>query len=136
MTICPRKHKKDPITSLHKIKANLPHWTEFEILRNGASCEGSFHIAHAKLRKATLYHIIIIIIEIVCENLKRLFTYWQTQGPSICLPPILSPVDHEEWRRHLQLVIKKSKSNFIFYNRSSVRCNTRTIQTIIQYTFH
>ena len=27
---------KDPFTSLHKIKANLPHWAEFEILRNGA----------------------------------------------------------------------------------------------------
>jgi len=26
---------KDPFTSLHKIKANLPHWAEFEILRNG-----------------------------------------------------------------------------------------------------
>ena len=31
--------KKDPFTSLHKIKANLPHWAEFKILRmrNGAS---------------------------------------------------------------------------------------------------
>jgi len=24
------------LTSLHKINANLPHWAEFEILRNGA----------------------------------------------------------------------------------------------------
>jgi len=28
--------KKDPFTSPHNIKANLPHWAEFEILRNGA----------------------------------------------------------------------------------------------------
>ena len=35
--ILPRKHKKkDPFTSLHKIKANLPHRAVFEILRNGA----------------------------------------------------------------------------------------------------
>ena len=27
---------KDPFTSLHKIKASLPHWSEFENLRNGA----------------------------------------------------------------------------------------------------
>jgi len=31
-----KTQKKDPFTSLHKIKANLPHWAEFEILRNGA----------------------------------------------------------------------------------------------------
>jgi len=27
---------KDSFTSLQKIKENLPHWAEFEILRNGA----------------------------------------------------------------------------------------------------
>ena len=32
-----KTQKKDPFTSLHKIKANLPHWAWFEILRNGAS---------------------------------------------------------------------------------------------------
>ena len=32
-----KTQKKDPFTSLHKIKANLPHWAEFEILGNGAS---------------------------------------------------------------------------------------------------
>ena len=31
-----KTQKKDPFTSLHKIKANLPHWAEFEVLRNGA----------------------------------------------------------------------------------------------------
>ena len=31
-----KTQKKDPFTSLHKIKANLPLWAEFEILRNGA----------------------------------------------------------------------------------------------------
>ena len=31
-----KTQKKEPFTSLHKIKANLPHWAEFEILRNGA----------------------------------------------------------------------------------------------------
>ena len=31
-----KTQKKDPFTSLHKIKASLPHWAEFEILRNGA----------------------------------------------------------------------------------------------------
>ena len=30
MTIRPRKHKKDPFTSLHKIKANLPHLVDFK----------------------------------------------------------------------------------------------------------
>ena len=34
--------KKDPFTSLHKIKANRPHWAEFEILRNGAQNEIGF----------------------------------------------------------------------------------------------
>jgi len=33
-----KTQKKDPFTSLHKIKANLPHWAEFDFLRNGASC--------------------------------------------------------------------------------------------------
>ena len=31
-----KTHKKGPSRSLHKIKANLPHWAEFQILRNGA----------------------------------------------------------------------------------------------------
>jgi len=31
-----KTQKKDPFASLHEIKANLPHWAEFEILRNGA----------------------------------------------------------------------------------------------------
>ena len=31
-----KTQKKDPFTSLDKIKANLPHWAEFEILRKGA----------------------------------------------------------------------------------------------------
>jgi len=31
-----KTQKKDPFTSLHKIKTNLPLWAEFEILRNGA----------------------------------------------------------------------------------------------------
>jgi len=30
-----KTQKKDPFTSLHKIKANLQHWAKFEILRNG-----------------------------------------------------------------------------------------------------
>ena len=30
-----KTQKKDPYISLHKIKANLPHWAEFETLRNG-----------------------------------------------------------------------------------------------------
>ena len=32
-----KTQKKDPFKNLHKIKANLPHWAKFEILRNGAS---------------------------------------------------------------------------------------------------
>ena len=40
VTIWPRKHKKDPFTSLHKIKANLAHWAEFEILRCKKRCIG------------------------------------------------------------------------------------------------
>jgi len=32
-----KTQKKDPFTNLHKIKANLLLWAEFEILRNGAS---------------------------------------------------------------------------------------------------
>jgi len=31
-----KTQKKDPFTSLHKIKENLPHWAKLEILRNGA----------------------------------------------------------------------------------------------------
>ena len=31
-----KTQKKDPFTSLHKIKENLPRWAELEILRNGA----------------------------------------------------------------------------------------------------
>jgi len=32
--------KKDLFTSLHKIKAIIPLWAEFEILRNGALSQG------------------------------------------------------------------------------------------------
>jgi len=28
--------KEDPYTSLHKVKANVQHWADFEILWNGA----------------------------------------------------------------------------------------------------
>ena len=31
-----KTQKRDQFTSLHKIKANTPHWAEFETLRNGA----------------------------------------------------------------------------------------------------
>ena len=31
-----KTQKKDPFTSLHKIKENLPLWAELKILRNGA----------------------------------------------------------------------------------------------------
>ena len=41
--------KKDPFTSLHKIKANLPHWAEFEILRNG-TCRVVSHFCHREFR--------------------------------------------------------------------------------------
>ena len=45
MTIWPRKHKKDPFTSLHNIKENLPQWTELEILWNGALDLYLFHFS-------------------------------------------------------------------------------------------
>ena len=38
-----KTQKKDPFTSLHKIKANLPHLAEFEILRNGALVQPSIN---------------------------------------------------------------------------------------------
>ena len=31
-----KTQKKDPFTSLHKIKENLPHWVKLKFLRNGA----------------------------------------------------------------------------------------------------
>jgi len=33
-----KTQKKNPFTSLHNIKENLPLWVELEILRNGALC--------------------------------------------------------------------------------------------------
>ena len=46
-----KTQKKDPFTSLHKIKANLQHWTEFEVLRNGAYIATTQYIAiHVQYR--------------------------------------------------------------------------------------
>ena len=41
-----KTQRKDPFTSLHKIKANLPFWEEFEIFRNGTLSLGHLDKVH------------------------------------------------------------------------------------------
>jgi len=58
-----KKTHKDPFTSLHKIKANLPHWAEFEILRNGAlsntEADSFMRKIEAKKRAGKHHHFIL-----------------------------------------------------------------------------
>ena len=51
-----KTQKKDPFTSLHKIKVNLPLWAEFKILRNGAFCAVPVHARSADGINISFFH--------------------------------------------------------------------------------